>query len=143
MAVRQDLWDDYAGNQRHASSQDYMCFKNKLRVYFPVTDNTSKRWYERIRDELNAAFGGSTSFKAEGSWLDEDTGRVVIEPVRVIEVAHNCHSRDQVARVARVVKDAAQATRQTALSIETNQFHIIPVNYMMAPGDVAMPGDGW
>jgi hypothetical protein len=140
----QDIFDDWAGNPQHASSDDYACFRNKLKVYFPVADNFAEDWFEQLRDEMNDLFGGSTSFDAEGSWYDSDTGETIIEPVRVIEAAHNCGSRDSVARITAMIRDAAQATNQSAVSIESkNEFHIVPVKIMVAPGAIIRPGDVW
>lgn len=140
----QDIFEDWASNPRHASSDDYVCFRNKVKLYFPVTDNLSENWFERLRGEMNDLFGGSTSFDAEGSWYDDKAGRTIIEPVRVIEAAHNCGARESVARLTAMVRDAARATRQSAISIESkNEFHIVPVDVMVAPGAIVGPGDVW
>ena len=140
-----NIFDDWAGNPRHASDDDYACYRNKLTVYFPVNDNdhVAESWFERLRDEMNSVFGGSTSFEAEGSWYDSEHGETVIEPVRVIEAAHNCASRESVARITAMIKDAARATNQSAVSVESNEFHIIPVRVMVAPGIFMHPGDAW
>lgn len=141
-----NAFESWAGNPRHASDDDYACYREKLTVYFPVNDddNIAADWFERLRDEMNSVFGGSTSFEAEGSWYDSKAGETVIEPVRVIEAAHNCASRESVARIAGMIKDAARATNQSAVSIESkNEFHIIPVRVMVAPGTIMRPGDVW
>lgn len=137
-----DMWDSWAGQEIHSRAKDYTCFKNKLRVYFPVASDPAYDWFEQIRAVINTVFGGSTTYDAEGSWMDKQ-GELVTEPVKVIEVAHNCHSREEVEAVSTVVRDAALATAQEVMSIEANQFHLIPSGYIQAAGLVLTNEDQW
>lgn len=141
-----DMIDSWAKNPRHARSTDYVCHASKVKVYFPVdvdTEPEAYEWFHYLRDIINQEFGGSTVYDGEGSWWDSGLQDTVIEPVKVIEVAHSCNSRASIEALAQAVVDAAQATHQQAISVDANEFHIIPTDVMYVPGSVIRPGDEW
>ena len=107
------------------------CLPNKLTIYFPVATEQAEEVFAHLRAEINDMFGGSTVWDGEGSWADpscpEETEHVCIEPVKIIEVAHNCTSPETRDRLARVLKEAAMATNQVTVGVSgTNSFYIIP-----------------
>lgn len=81
------------------------CFTERMKVYTPVncgginkkcrcgaTDvKSGQRCMSNVNEliaSINKLFGGSTVYDAKGSGLDE--GKLVEEPIKVIEVASNC-----------------------------------------------------
>lgn len=52
-----------------------------LAVYIPTAFNVA---ITRIEKLLSTRYGGVTSYKTEGAWVDDDDGELVKEPVTII-----------------------------------------------------------
>jgi len=100
------------------------CFTENLKIYAPTCYGKCVDKVERLRDRVNQVAGGSTVYDAEGSWYNEDEGRVETEPVKVIEVAHNCFSEDEAEKIAGAIADYAREAGQSAMAVHGSSFYI-------------------
>lgn len=64
---------------------------NLWQINIPLNDNAGARVmlaHRKFAEYLAAAFGGFTSWEANGAWRDPETnGGVQFEPVRIYEIA--------------------------------------------------------
>ena len=99
------------------------CYRDKLKIYAPTCYGRCLREVEELIAEVNKIVGGSTVYDAEGSWVTPE-GRVETEPVKVIEAAHHCLSRDEAVKLARAITEYARKANQSAIAVEAGSFYI-------------------
>ena len=61
-------------------------------------------------------------WNAEGSWVEK--GVVEIEPVTVIEVAHDVMCPENAAIFAKAIRDYGRKAKQDSISIDRGNFYI-------------------
>ena len=64
-----------------------------------------------LRERINMVFKGSTMWDAEGSWFNKETEEVEVEPVKLIELAHERMCRPDAERFAKAVSDCGQKAK--------------------------------
>lgn len=124
--------DDIMKFIRQVKQSGLMCLPNKMKFYAPIRcgddDNPKHNCTKlalKLRDDLNTIFGGSTMWAGEGSWYNAKTREVVVEPVKGIEVAHNCTDVETAQKMAKAVTDYAVSAKQHSISIERGSFYIM------------------
>jgi hypothetical protein len=68
--------------------------KNNFKIYIPSTFDVNGKVDKKklsdikkdITSEVAKTFGGFTSYKVDGGWLNEETGEIVEEGVEIIQV---------------------------------------------------------
>ena len=101
------------------------CFRERTKIYAPTCRGKCISEVGKLIEKVNMLTGGSTVYDAEGSWIDPETGKVETEPVKVIEAAHHCLSREQAEKLVEALSEYAREAKQTAIAIYSgNQFYI-------------------
>lgn len=85
--------------------------------------------YKQLRFRMTELFGGTTTYDAEGTWIDPG-GKLVPDHVKVIEAAHSCMTPEQSAKFIRMVREAATEAKQEAMAIKAGQFIIVPTDVL-------------
>jgi hypothetical protein len=98
------------------------CFTEKMKIYAPTCHDTCLPAVEKLIARLNALFGGTTVYDAEGTWVSDT--RLEREPVKVIEVGHRCTDPDSARRFAEAIAEYAQEAKQEAIAIHQTDFYI-------------------
>lgn len=101
------------------------CFRERLKIYAPTCYGRCTDAVERLAKRVSEVIGGCTVYDAEGLWVSEG-GRLEREPVKVIEAAHHCLSREEAERVVSAVAEYAREAKQEALAIYGANFYIAP-----------------
>ncbi|MEM4976422.1 MAG: hypothetical protein QXT64_03750 [Desulfurococcaceae archaeon] len=101
------------------------CFRERLKIYAPTCYGKCVDAVEKLISNINKVIGGSTVYDAEGSWISD--GRLYREPVKVIEAAHHCLSKDEAEAIAKAIVEYAKEARQEALAIYGSNFYIASV----------------
>jgi len=102
-----------------------VCFPDKTRIYAPTCYGECIDEVNKLIEEVNKLFGGSTVYDAVGSWYNEEKGIIETEPVKVIESAHNCLTKEGAERLMKAITNYGRRANQTAISVENgNQFYI-------------------
>jgi hypothetical protein len=106
------------------------CFSEKMKIYAPTCYNPRTKGHEclpeveKLIERVNKIFGGSTVYDAEGSWIDEETGELVVEPVKVIEVGHECADLKDAQELADAIVEYATKAGQKSIAIHQGSFFI-------------------
>jgi hypothetical protein len=106
-----------------AGIRGVVCYTEKMKVYAPTCHGRCLPAVEKLISRVNELFGGSTVYDAEGTWLSPE-GRVVREPVKVIEAAHSCTAPETARRFAEAIVDYAREADQQAIAISQGSFFI-------------------
>lgn len=101
------------------------CFPYSLQVVLPELCPGCDVATHKLVDGMTKMFGGTTKFKAEGTWVD-DHGHVVPERVVVVESAHSCMDYETEAAFVDLVQDCARIANQDAVAVKQGRFLIIP-----------------
>jgi hypothetical protein len=101
------------------------CFPERMKVYAPTCHGACLPAVERLVDRISRVAGGATVYEGEGYWID-DRGNLVREPVKVIEVGHNCFSREELAKVVSAIADYAVEAKQDSIAVYGANFYIAP-----------------
>jgi len=100
------------------------CLTERLKIYAPTCDGRCLPEVEELRDRVNRVAGGSTVYDAEGSWFNEETGRVETEPVKVIEAGHRCFSEDEAREIAEAIASYARRAGQHSMAVYGSSLYI-------------------
>lgn len=118
------------------------CFKERLKIFAPVlcggqfescrcgrervsSGVACDRAVEELIVRVNRLFKGSTVYDAQGSWMDG--GRLVVEPVKVIEVAHSCVDEERARKLADAIRYYAENMHQVQMGISEGNFYLSDV----------------
>jgi len=102
-----------------------ICFTEKMKVYAPTCSGKCEREVDALINEMNRIFGGSTVYnEVTGCWYDSSKKETVCEPVKVIEVGHNCSTKLKLEEMMKAVTQYALDTKQDAISIHNGKFYI-------------------
>lgn len=108
------------------------CFTERMKIYTPTCNGTCKKEVDQLIERINRIFYGSTVYdQCTGCWLDEKKGEVECEPVKVIEVAHNCSSKEDLKQMMDAITDYAISTGQKSISIQNGRFYIAESKKLM------------
>ena len=101
------------------------CYTERMKVYAPTCDGKCEKEVDHLIEKINKLFYGSTVYdKCTGCWLDEEKGEVECEPIKVIEVAHNCSAKEDLRQMMDALVDYAINTGQKSLSIQNGRFYV-------------------
>jgi hypothetical protein len=100
------------------------CYTQTMKVYAPTCRGECMNEVDQLAHEIVSIFGGCTIYDGEGCWKPERGGEPICEPVKIIEIGHNCSSDVTLEKLARAVKDYASKTKQESLSIKNGHFFI-------------------
>ena len=100
------------------------CLVERLKIYAPTCHGKCVPQVDRLIGEVNRVTGGSTVYDAEGSWFNEELGKVETEPVRVIEAGHRCFSEEEAGKLAEAISDYAKDAKQYSIAIYGSNFYI-------------------
>lgn len=103
-----------------------LCLPYTVQVIIPHTCRPNcRKAYEELRLSMTRLFGGTTTFTAEGAWVD-DKGKLVPDNVKVIESGHSCMTPSEEREFEQMVFRAARIARQDAMAVKTGQYIILP-----------------
>ena len=119
---------------------DVDCKLETLRVIAPTCYGECKPAVQRLIDDMNGIFGGSTNFGllddkktgVEGCWFNPEIKKKECEPVVVIDSGHNCSKKEQLQQVAAAITRYATDADQHSISIVNNRFYIGETPYIRA-----------
>ena len=112
-------------NRWLASVPDAICFTQKMKLYLPTCCGNCETEVLQLRDRVNEIFGGSTVYEdTQGCWFDPKDKKVLCEPIKVIEVAHNCTDKETLKQLVDAITDYAEKTKQHSVSIHNGTFYI-------------------
>lgn len=101
------------------------CFKESFKVVAPTCYGQCLHTVDQLVHDLNEIFKGSTVYDATGTWWDSEKRDFDTEPVKVIEIAHKCASKDVARRFAKAVAQYGVKAEQKSLLINHgSQFYI-------------------
>lgn len=101
------------------------CYRERLKIYTPTCDDKCLPAVQELIKKVNELFGGSTIYdNCTGCWFDEKNEKVLCEPVKVIEVGHNCSRKEDLAQLMDAIADYAAKTNQDSMSIQNGRFYI-------------------
>jgi len=100
------------------------CLVERLKIYAPTCYGKCVPQVDKLISRVNRVTGGSTVYDAEGSWYNEEQGKVETEPVRVIEAGHRCFSEEEAGRLAEAVSDYARDAGQHSMAVYGSSFYI-------------------
>ena len=133
MAEQELLLPDRWLDEHVRPGSDTTCLTGNLEVYFPMTHPRAEAQFQKLYETIASTFGGATAWDGEGAWCREgapvpcQVRDLEVEKVKVITAAHRCTRTEELERVVRAIKEAAEATEQTAMGIRgTSKFYIIP-----------------
>jgi len=99
-----------------------VCYPDSMKVYAPTCYGKCEDVVEELIVSMNKIFGGSTIYEAKGSWSSDST--LETEPIKVIEVGHNCTDPNKARQFARAVRAYAKKADQKAMAIHHGSFYI-------------------
>lgn len=99
-----------------------VCYPDAMKVYAPTCYGKCNDAVEELTLKINKIFGGSTIYEAQGSWSSDST--LETEPVKVIEVGHNCTDRNKASQFARAIRAYAKKADQKAMAIHQGSFYL-------------------
>ena len=101
------------------------CYRERLKIFAPTCDDKCLPAVQKLIETVNELFGGSTIYdQATGCWFDEKNDKVLCEPVKVIEVGHNCSRKEDLVQLMDAIATYATKTEQDSLSIQNGRFYI-------------------
>ena len=103
-----------------------VCYPDNVKIYAPTCKGKCLREVNELTDTVSRLFGGSTVYPAAGAWIDESTGKMDTEPVRVIEAAHNCTDPAVARELGKAIVKYATRTRQKWLAVRAGKFYMGP-----------------
>ena len=102
-----------------------VCFTEKMKVYAPTCYGKCEKQTNTLISEMNRIFGGSTVYnEVIGCWYDSSKEETICEPVKVIEVGHNCSTKLKLEELMKAITKYAVDTKQDAISIHNGKFYI-------------------
>jgi len=99
-----------------------VCYPDAMKVFAPTCYGKCEVAVEELITSMNKIFGGSTIYTAEGSWSSDST--LETEPVKVIEVGHNCTDPKKASEFARAIRKYAKKAEQKAMAIHQGSFYM-------------------
>lgn len=103
-----------------------ICLPYTVQVVIPHTCKPHcAKAYQELRQEMTRLFGGSTTYSAEGAWMNPK-GKLVPDRVKVIESAHSCMTPPEEREFEEMVYRAANIAKQEAIAVKTGQYLIMP-----------------
>lgn len=100
------------------------CFKSKMKVYVPTGYGRCLKDVDNFVTTLNVLFNGCTVYDAQGNWYDKKARRVETEPIKVIEIGHNCIEGTQARKFVQALTKYATSCNQQAMSLVDGDFYI-------------------
>ncbi len=101
-----------------------VCFTQVLRVYTPTCYGKCDEAVNELSADLARDFGGTTMYeKVQGCWVDPKD-KLECEPVKVIELAHECATRDDLRKLAKAIVKYSQKANQHSIGIRNGSFYI-------------------
>ena len=101
------------------------CYRERLKIFAPTCDDKCLPAVQELINKVNTLFGGSTIYdQCTGCWFDEEKEAVLCEPVKVIEVGHNCSTKEDLTKLMAAITDYAVKTDQHSMSIQNGRFYI-------------------
>jgi hypothetical protein len=100
------------------------CLPYSLQVVLPEKCPDCDVAIRKLIDGMTRMFNGTTTFKAEGTWVD-DKGHVIPEAVLVVESAHSCLDNRMENEFINLVQDCARLAHQDAIAVKQGRFLII------------------
>ena len=101
------------------------CYRERLKIYAPTCGDKCLPDIQELIEKVNELFGGSTIYEqCTGCWFDEKNDKVLCEPVKVIEVGHNCSRKEDLVQLMDAIADYASKTKQDSMSIQNGRFYI-------------------
>ena len=120
------------------------CYTEKLKVYAPTCHNQCLDAVNELVGRINQLFGGSTTYEvATGCWWDKDNKEMVCEPVKVIEVGHNCQEKEELEQLAKAIIDYAEKANQEYVSIHNRHFYIAQHENLLKAYEGLKEGKPW
>lgn len=108
-----------------AKVPNVMCYTERMKIYAPTCYGECEPEVQKLVERVNELFGGSTTYdQCTGCWFDEEIKKVECEPIKVIEVAHNCSKKEDLKQLMDAIVDYATKTDQKTLSIQNGKFYI-------------------
>jgi len=108
-----------------ASVPERQCFTERMKVYAPTCYGKCEGEVNALVEKLNRLFKGSTTYDAcTGCWFDAEINKVECEPVRIIELAHNCGDKKELQQLMDAIIDYAVKADQKSMSIMNGHFYI-------------------
>ncbi len=112
-------------NKFLSSIRGTMCFTQTMKVFVPTCKGKCSGAVRALQKELTDYFEGSTTYEAaKGCWMNPDTKEMECEPVKVIELGHNCASREDLRALSRAIVKYSQRARQHSIGIQNGNFYI-------------------
>lgn len=99
------------------------CFRTQMKLYVPTCYGQCELEANELINEVNKIYEGSTIYKAEGSWITPE-GRTETEPIKVVEIGHDCTEYEEAKRLGEAIVKYATKTNQQAISILQGRFYI-------------------
>lgn len=100
------------------------CLTDMLRIYAPTCHGKCLLEVDRLIDSVNRVTGGSTVYDAEGSWFNEELGKVETEPVRMIEAGHRCFSEEDAGKIAEAISEYTRDAKQHSMAVYGSNLYI-------------------
>ena len=106
------------------------CFKTQMKIYAPTCYGKCEIAVKELIAEVTDIYKGSTVYDAEGAWTTPQ-GQVETEPIKVVEMAHDCTNFEEGERLARAVTAYATKAKQHSISVHQGSFYISETPEMM------------
>jgi hypothetical protein len=101
-----------------------ICFPQTMKVYAPTCYGKCDDTVQRLATDLAKHFGGVTVYdKVGGCWVDPN-GDLECEPVKVIEIGHDCASREDLMKLSSAIVRYGQEARQDSIGIKGGNFYV-------------------
>ena len=109
------------------------CYRERLKIYAPTCDDKCFPAVQELIEKVNVLFGGSTIYdQCTGCWFDQKNEKVLCEPVKVIEVGHNCSRKEDLVQLMDAIADYATKTNQESISIQNGRFYIAETDDLLS-----------
>jgi hypothetical protein len=106
------------------SIKDNVCYTQTIRVFVPTCQGKCTQAVKTLHKELTDYFEGSTMYESvRGCWREPD-GAMICEPVKVIELGHNCATREDLQALSKAIVKYSQVAKQHSIGIQNGSFHI-------------------
>lgn len=100
------------------------CFKHKMKIYAPTGYGRCQATVDELIKDVNIIFQGCTVYDAKGNWYDKKARAVETEPIKVIEIGHDCLKGQQARELVKAMTKYAVKCNQQAMSIVDGDFYI-------------------
>lgn len=107
------------------------CFKHKMKIYAPTCYGKCQGDVHQLIKEINRIFNGATVYNAEGNWYNPQLKDIETEPIKVIEIGHDCLKGQQAKDLVKAMTKYAVASKQQAMSIVDGDFYIAETPEML------------